>query len=105
LAARFDEIPETLGVHAKSFEDHYEDLANEMKRALLEYIKTIRNPTTGTGSGTNGPTISVDPDGFPLLPESIQWTKSTKDDLEKLYRSYITMHYRESADNTSLFGG
>lgn len=102
MAGSFDEIARTLGLHSKSFEDMYEDLENEMKRAVLEYIKTIRNPATGTGTGTDGPTIKVDPDGFPLLPESIQWDKTTKDDLEQLYRSYITMHYRESAEYTAL---
>jgi hypothetical protein len=66
-------------------------------RTVNEYIKTVRS-STGAGSGT-GPNnsklnIKLDSEGYPILPIT-SWEKINKDELEKLYRSYITQHYRE----------
>jgi hypothetical protein len=35
-------------------------------------------------------------DGYPLAPSPASLEKLKKADLEKLYRSYITIHYRKS---------
>jgi hypothetical protein len=69
----------------------------------MEYIKTLRASSsnasgTGTGTGTGigtktGLSISSDPDGFPIVPNPASWDKVTKDELERLYRSYIGQHY------------
>ena len=60
-----------------------------------EYIKTLQ-ATAGTPAGpSNGNiTIELDTDGFPIVPRPPSWDKITKEELEKLYRTYITQHYR-----------
>lgn len=86
-----------MGVPSKSFEDTYADRATDMKRTVMEYIKTLR-AMRSTGAGTNAPrpgiTIHVDDDGFPIVPHPVSWEKVTKEDLEAMYRSYMTQHYR-----------
>ena len=93
-----DEIANVLGITSKSFEDTYEDKSKELKRTLLEYVKTLTAVTNHAGAGagatpTAGP-ILFDTDGFPIAP-SILLDKTTKHDLEQLYHAYITQHYRE----------
>jgi len=48
-----DEIAKILGVTSKSFEETFEDKARELKRTLLEYVKTL---TALTNSGL-GPAL------------------------------------------------
>src|ERR1700678_1045542 len=38
-------------------------------------------------------TIELNPDGFPIAPDPASLEKTTKADLETLYRRYITSHY------------
>jgi hypothetical protein len=93
-----DEIANILGVPSKSFEEIYQDKAREMKRTLLEYVKTLQGVIDNAGSipaGAGLSTITLDPEGFPVAPNPPSWDKYTKDDLERLYRLYLTHHYRE----------
>jgi hypothetical protein len=83
-------------VHSKSFDDMYETLSAQVKRAVLDYVQKISDPVNGT-IGDTKQTIRQDSDGYPKAPESLQWDKVTKADLEPLFRSYITQHYRESS--------
>jgi hypothetical protein len=91
-----DEIANVLGVTSKSFEDTYEDKAKELKRTLLEYMKTLMAVTNSAGAGAAPATGSIlfDTDGFPIAPNNLS-DKTTKEDLEQLYHAYITQHYRE----------
>lgn len=96
---RHDEIANILGVASKSFEDTYEDKAKEMKRTVLEYVKTLRAAGTRigpvVGPETAWTTIRQDPRGFPMAPCPPSWDKVTKDELEPIYRMYLTQHYRQ----------
>ncbi len=87
-----DEIANVLGVTSKSFEETYEDKAREIKRTLLEYVKTLHAVTDGAGAGSSS--IQFDSDGFPIAP-TLLLDKMTKGDLERLYHMYISQHYRE----------
>jgi len=88
-----------MGVASKSFEDTYEHKARDMKRTLLEYVKTLRVARTGVGPAggpdTEWTTIRQDPCGFPMAPCPPSWEKVTKEDLEPIYRMYLTQHYRK----------
>ena len=72
-----------------------------MKRSLLEYVKTLEESNTGGSTGTGpGPgrsslTIKLDPNGYPILPSPESWEETSKDELENLYRDYMTIHYSE----------
>lgn len=79
----------------------HEEKAQDIIRTVLEYITTVeasRHAGSGAGSGAgnrkNELTIVVNPDGFPIAPCPPSWDKISKKDLEKLYRTYITLHYR-----------
>ena len=89
---------ELLGVPAKSFRQMYENKATEIMRTVHEYIKTVKaSARAGAGAGAesgNKTTITLDPTGFPIAPRPPSWDKTTKEEFEKLYRSYITHHYR-----------
>jgi hypothetical protein len=93
-----DEIANILGVTSKSFEDTYEDKAKELKRTLLEYMKTLMAVTNSAGAGASAApatgSILFDADGFPIAPNNLS-DKSTKEDLEQHYHAYITQHYHE----------
>jgi len=92
-----DEIANVLGVTSKSFEETYEDKAKELKRTLLEYVKTLMALTNSAGASASAtPTNSIhfDSNGFPIAPNILS-DKITKEDLEQLYHAYITQHYCE----------
>ena len=95
-----DEIAQIMGVPSKSFEETHKDWATDMKCTVLDYIKTLQAIClTGAGTGPGGvgtshsTIIHRDQDGFPLIPSSMSWDKFSKEDLEAMYRSYITQHY------------
>jgi hypothetical protein len=87
-----------LGVHALSFTQQYEDKIKDFRRTFKDYVQSVRasaRPGPGTGGTTdNKLIIEKDTDGYPIAPKPESWNKSTKEDLEKLYRDYITIHYR-----------
>ena len=95
-----DELAGLLGVPSKSFEETYHEKCVDMKRTVLEYVKTLHAvKLTGAGAGIGvqfgqgSIRIEQDSDGFPIAPSPASWEKITKDDLERLYRLYITQHY------------
>jgi hypothetical protein len=75
----------------------HQEKAQDIIRTVLEYITTVeasRHAGSGAGKQKNALTIEVNPDGFPIAPCPPSWDKISKKDLEKLYRTYITLHYR-----------
>jgi hypothetical protein len=68
-------------------------------RTVNQYIKTVRagiggaGTRTGAGIGNDHLEIKIDSDGFPIAPSPPSWDKITKDQLEKMYRSYLSHHY------------
>ena len=69
----------------------------------MEYIETVRSLKSGTGPvvNKNGPEsinvcLELGTDGYPIAPKLTKEVKVKKNDLEQLYRLYITYHYRKS---------
>jgi hypothetical protein len=80
------------------------DFTDELLMKVNEYITTTifsgtAGPGTGTGThigtGIRGDplAISIDSDGFPKAPDLSKLDKPTKAQLEKVYRSYMKLHY------------
>jgi hypothetical protein len=92
-----DDIAPLFKISSKNFEETYQEKVNEMKRTFLEYVKTLKNFVSSAGAGSGYSTgqycITMDPQGFPILPLPESWDKISKEELERLYRVYITQHY------------
>jgi hypothetical protein len=74
----------------------HEDKCEDFMRTVNEYLRTFRdNASAGAGdtSGKRNVSFELDSDGFPILPRT-SWNKISKENLEKIYRTYITTHYR-----------
>lgn len=98
-----DDVAEILGVPAHRFNDLHSEKANEMMRAVRAYVNTVReakysgigaNARSGPSAESGTITIQLDPNGFPIAPSPASWDKISKKQLEKLYRTYMTEHYR-----------
>jgi hypothetical protein len=82
----------------------HKDKAIEMKRMVLDYIKTLRRTHLNNSQiagedvtkGIQKDTIQIDSSGFPVAPRPQSWNNVTRSDLEPLYRLYLTRHYRKS---------
>ncbi|KAF8805301.1 hypothetical protein BYT27DRAFT_7258411 [Phlegmacium glaucopus] len=72
----------------------------EIKRTIFEYVKTLcaqKSRCAGAGAGPTSQDIlavNIDAEGFPVAPSPVSWEKISKDDLERMYRTYMTLHYR-----------
>lgn len=78
----------------------HESKASEIMRSVHEYIKTVQNGArvgtlAGAGAGANNLNVDLDSNGYPMLPCPPSWDKLAKRDLEKVYRTYMKMHYRK----------
>ena len=74
-------------------------MCGDLSRNVMNYVRTLQSTVAGSGSGTAGLSTSADPgskiiqineQGFPLAPTTENVTKKL---LEKLYRSYLEIHY------------
>jgi hypothetical protein len=98
---RHDDIAKLVGKHGKSFKQTYGETYKEIRRTVLEYVKTFL-PTiagsragAGAGDGSDAGDLNIvsDQDGYPIVPSETSIEKSSKSELEKLFRSYLTIHY------------
>jgi hypothetical protein len=93
-----DNIAELMRVPCQSFNQMYEEKVEDFMRTVMEYVKIVRSAASarsspGAGSGETILDIELDSDGFPKAPTTESLEKITKEDLERLYRSYMTQHY------------
>ena len=80
----------------------FPDKAIEMKRMVLDYIKVLHGSHSNStimpdeiSNGLEKLTLQIDETGFPIAPQPQSWTKIKKDNLESIYRLYMTQHYRK----------
>jgi hypothetical protein len=110
LFLRHDDIADLIGLPALPFKVMFPDKAKEFKCSLLEYVEILFKqfvgpgaPSTTTGhTGVTGTdesqakgTLEIHSSGYPVAPRTNKWKKVTRNDLEPLYRMYITEHYRK----------
>jgi hypothetical protein len=98
-----DEIAKFLGVPANPFDVMFPAKATEMKRMVLDYIKILRQSHLQNSqhiddemvNGLQKYTIKIDESGFPVAPRPQSWSSVKKNDIEQIYRMYMTVHYRK----------
>jgi hypothetical protein len=118
---RFERIADMMGVNTSPFVELHKDKVDEMKRNLMDYVKTVRQlkgpdkPGSGEAStlsaddglpaadnllaDTGLPAdiqILTSPSGYPLVPDVDDvddWDKLRKKDLELILRTYLGRHY------------
>ena len=96
---RHDIIHTLLGVPSIGFEKQHQAKTQEMKRMVLDYVKSLKGMTGPTGPEAE-PTVQtpgqkwlVTEAGFPKIPANWKWFELNKIDLEHLFRDYISRHY------------
>ena len=93
---RHDPISDLLKTHAPAFEEVCFREVTEIKRLLLDYIKTIERmrPASGPAPATDKKNnVGRNEHGFPVLPASFTPKTCTKIVLEKMYQEYLSAHY------------
>ena len=87
---------------AVPFDVMFPDKAIEMKRMVFDYVKVLRRSHSNStimpdviSNGLEKLTLQIDETGFPIAPRPQSWTKIKKDNLESIYRLYMTRHYRK----------
>jgi hypothetical protein len=85
------------------FTERYEDQTTEMKRSLLEYMKSMRvksNAGAGAGAGAGNneeqplTEMKMTGAGYPILPD-IVLDGLTKKKCEIILRTYLSQHHCE----------
>lgn len=77
-----------------SLQEMYEEKTTDFMQTFMEYVNTVRvSAEAGPDLGKHSLTINLDSAGFPLAPNLPSWDEKTKEELERLYRAYITQHY------------
>lgn len=99
ISQSHDEVAKLLGATAMPFDVMFSDKAKEIKKLVMEYLKTIRrdhsqSADNETSNGFQRNFLETDPSGYPIAPHPHSWSKVTRADLEPLYRMYIKRHYR-----------
>jgi hypothetical protein len=86
-----------MGISASSFVNQHKDKIDEMKRLLLDYTKGLRqasarNEPVGS-SDSPADLITINDNGYPVLPDNIYFDNLRKTELEELLRTYLGWHY------------
>jgi hypothetical protein len=103
---RHDEIALNMGMPSKrSFEDTYENSVTEMTRNLVNYVKSLRDSRENIVTGQNAepaPDVTMNSDGFPVLPVAIEQKSLKKRELEEIMRAYMGRHYCKTISSTNI---
>jgi len=88
---RHEMIHDHLGVPSIGFEKQHSAKVQEMKRMVLDYVKSLKGTTGPAGpeaeptAHTRGLKWLVTEAGFPKIPGNWEWFRLNKDDLELLF--------------------
>ncbi|KAF8805954.1 hypothetical protein BYT27DRAFT_7257783 [Phlegmacium glaucopus] len=103
-----DHILKMMSVSARSFLGTYKTEVTQMKRLIMEYVKTLQtiaNPAIPPPPGTSNEVsrkmiLPKSNEGFPVLPIPWPVEEYSKQDLEELFTLYVGQHY--SMDQSQL---
>jgi hypothetical protein len=89
-----------MGSTTQTFVEIQSEKVLEIKRVLLDYVKTIRQSLEFVdGRPSNPPPIDdglkMTDDGYPVLPISIELEHLNKASLVIILRTYLNTHYSE----------
>jgi len=89
-----------MGSTAQSFVEIHSEKVQEIKRLLMDYVKTIRQSLEivgGRPSNTlpNDTEIKITDDGYPVLPSNLELDYLNKTSLIIILRTYLNAHYSE----------
>ncbi|KAH9481967.1 hypothetical protein JR316_0006497 [Psilocybe cubensis] len=104
VAEIHDDIAELLGLKTglkvKSFEQTYPKQAREMQRLMIEYVRSLIDKSQGKETTSPQPnTLGISDDGFPLISASYDKDNLHKSEASKLYREYLSAHYKLATNN------
>src|SRR6202522_2708631 len=88
-----DNVSELLGIPCKSFRKMHEDRPPKLCETWSRISRQYAPVPEPDQLQERELTIELNPDGFPIAPDPASLEKTTKADLETLYRRYITSHY------------
>ncbi|KAM6490263.1 hypothetical protein JOM56_014240 [Amanita muscaria] len=87
-----DHIADLMSVAAQPFLEVYKDNVTNMKRQLMEYMRTLWPPANPILR--EAVIFNISEDGFPILPVSWDGLKHNKDKLEQYFKLYLSQHYK-----------
>jgi hypothetical protein len=95
-----DELTGTLAGQGQPFTERYNDQTTEMKRSLLEYMKSLRVKADALHAGAANNTVDqiemkMTVDGYPILPDIVMEGGLTKKKCEIMLRTYLSQHHCE----------
>jgi hypothetical protein len=98
---RHDNLAKILGVSAPKFGKVNQNFAAEMKRSVGLYVKGLLNMVNSGDASYAGPAapasskphLDFGPGGYPKVSISTKLDTLSKEDLEKLFRDYMSQHY------------
>ncbi|KAH9484687.1 hypothetical protein JR316_0001586 [Psilocybe cubensis] len=104
VAEIHNDIVELVGVpksgKIKSFEETYPRQAREVQHLMIEYVRNVIETSRGreiTMAQENS--LGTSDDGFPIIGATWNKDKLSKTEASKLYREYLSRHYKLATRN------
>ncbi|KAF8804320.1 hypothetical protein BYT27DRAFT_7213959 [Phlegmacium glaucopus] len=98
---RYDRIADVMGIPAQSFADMHKDKIDELKRHLMDYVKSLQQMTGLVSDAEARDSRALPPewqvqiteDGYPRVPHPVPLEDLRKGELDEVLRSYLGWHY------------
>jgi len=101
---RHDYMAKMMNINMRLFADKYKDVVEQVKRCVLRYVKSMREAADerdveNEAADTNpAAPLKITELGYPILPDVKTWKAGQKKDLERVVRTYLSMHYSKLAE-------
>jgi hypothetical protein len=85
-----------MNVNTRLFRDKYRDVVEQVKRCLLQYVKSMREAAEERIAENEADPVAalkMTEKGYPIMPDAKIWKAGQRKDLERLVRTYLSMHY------------